>query len=266
MIARAALAIALIAAALFGGLRLADALATVNVHEVAIEGPLTAAERRQVSRVVSEELARPGIRGAGSVAAALEALGWVRHVEVRRNWPDKLHVAIRRETLAARWGDEGYITSSGDMVPVPGVADDPLLADLPVLKVVYATGPEAMRVFNLLQQEALTVPLAIMRLDQDQAGGWTARLADKETGLAAPDIEVALGATDLAERFRRFVVVYRIALADPSRRAVRLDARYDTGVAVRWQQKGAPPEQATAPRMRLPAATPNRRTRGLQDR
>ena len=78
-------------------------------------------------------------------------------------------------------------------------------------------------------------------------------------GLDAPGIEVALGATDLAERFRRFVVVYRTALDDPSRRAVRLDARYDTGVAVRWQQKDAP-------RVRLAAATRNRQTRGLQDR
>ena len=178
---------------------------------------------------------------------------------MRRNWPDRLHVSIRRETLAARWGDEGYITSSGDMVPVPGIADDPLLADLPVLNVVYATGPEAMRVFNLLQQEALTVPLAIRRLDQDQAGGWTARLVDPQTDWGATrggGIEVALGATDLAERFRRFVVVYRIARADPARQAVRLDARYDTGVAVRWQD-AAPPAATGA--VRLAAATPNRR-------
>lgn len=253
MISRAALAIALIGVVLFGGLRLADALATVNVDEVAIEGPLTAAERNQVSQVVSEELARPGIRGAGSVAAALQALGWVRHVEVRRDWPDRLHVAIRRETLAARWGDEGYITSSGDMVPVPGGGDDPLLADLPVLKAAYATGPESMRVFNVLQQEALTVPLGIERLDQDRSGGWTAHLfvIDADPDRDAGRIEVALGATELTERFRRFVVVYRLALADASRRPVRMDARYDTGVAVSWGEIASPRAA-----VQLVAATP----------
>jgi len=215
-----------VAVAGFGGLRFAEAVATVDVGLVRLEGQLTVPESRQVQEVVDTVLSRPGPHGARDVAAAIESIGWVRQVMVRLRWPDTLHVAVVRDTLAAGWGDDAYLTTGGDVVPVPsdsGVGPD---SDLPILSGSLSDGAEAMRIYNLLNAQARAIGLRIARLEEDGVGNWSVAFAD--------GMEVVLGSTALRERFDRFLVVYA-ELADSSERVVRVDARYHTGVAVQWE-------------------------------
>jgi len=218
-----------VAVAGFGGLRFAEAVATVDVGLVRLEGQLTVPESRQVQEVVDTVLSRPGPHGARDVAAAIESIGWVRQVMVRLRWPDTLHVAVVRDTLAAGWGDDAYLTTGGDVVPVPsdsGVGPD---SDLPILSGSLSDGAEAMRIYNLLNAQARALGLRIARLEEDGVGNWSVAFAD--------GMEVVLGSTALRERFDRFLVVYAKELADSSERVVRVDARYHTGVAVQWESE-----------------------------
>ena len=105
--------LALVAAAGFGGLRFAEAVATVDVGRVQLEGELTVPESREVQQAVSGVLSRPGKHGARDVAAAVESIGWVREVLVRMRWPDTLQVSVVRDTVAAGWGDDAYLTTGG---------------------------------------------------------------------------------------------------------------------------------------------------------
>lgn len=221
--------LAVVAAAGFGGLRFAEAVSTVDVGLVRLEGQLTAPESRQVQKVVDTVLSRPGPHGAREVAAAIESIGWVRQVMVRLRWPDTLHVAVVRDTLAAGWGDDAYLTTGGDVVPVPsdsGIGPD---SDLPILSGSLSDGAETMRIYNLLNAQARGIGLRIVRLEEDGVGNWTVEFAD--------GMEVVLGSTALRERLDRFLVVYAKELADSSERAVRVDARYHTGVAVQWESE-----------------------------
>ena len=218
--------LAVVAAAGFGGLRFAEAVATVDVGLVRLEGQLTVPESRQVQEAVATVLSRPGVNGAQDVAAAIESIGWVREVLVRLRWPDTLHVAVVRDTLAASWGDDAYLTTGGDVVPVPSDSSDGPDSDLPILSGSLSDGAETMRIYNLLNAPARAAGLRIARLDEDGVGNWTVAFAD--------GIEVVLGSTALRERFDRFLVVYSSELAESSQRVVRVDARYHTGVAVRW--------------------------------
>ncbi|MDE0177012.1 MAG: cell division protein FtsQ/DivIB [Gammaproteobacteria bacterium] len=221
--------LAVVAVAGFGGLRFAEAVATVDVGLVRLEGQLTVPESRQVQEVVDTVLSRPGPHGARDVAAAIESIGWVRQVMVRLRWPDTLHVAVVRDTLAAGWGDDAYLTTGGDVVPVPsdsGVGRD---SDLPILSGSLSDGAEAMRIYNLLNAQARAIGLRIARLEEDGVGDWSVAFAD--------GMEVVLGSTALRERFDRFLVVYAKELADSSERVVRVDARYHTGVAVQWESE-----------------------------
>ena len=218
--------LAVVAAAGFGGLRFAEAVATVDVGHVRLEGQLTTPESRQVQEVVSGVLSRPGAHGAREVAAAIESIGWVRQVLVRLRWPDTLHVAVVRDTLAASWGDDAYLTTGGDVVPVPSDSGDGPDSDLPILSGSLSDGAETMRIYNLLNVPAQAAGLRIARLDEDGVGNWTVAFAD--------GMEVVLGSMALRERFDRFLVVYGKELADSSDRVVRVDARYHAGVAVRW--------------------------------
>lgn len=219
--------LAVVAAAGFGGLRFAEAVATVDVGRVRLEGQLTVPESRQVQEAVATVLSRPGAHGAREVAAAIESIGWVHQVMVRLRWPDTLHVAVVRDTLAASWGDDAYLTTGGEVVPLPSDSGDGGPdSDLPILSGSLSDGTETMRIYNLLNAPARDVGLRIARLDEDGVGNWTVAFAD--------GMEVVLGSTALRERFDRFLVVYGRELADSSERVVRVDARYHTGVAVRW--------------------------------
>lgn len=217
--------VALLAAAVVGGLRYAESLATFGVRRVSVEADLTESELDQVRRAVAVELARPGVRGVADVAAAVERLGWIHQVRVRRQWPDSLRIAVVRETLAASWGAEGFLTTGGDVVRVP-LADGQPPDDLPVLKASLSDGFQAMDVYNLLGGSAREAGLRIVRLEEDRAGSWTVELGD--------GTQVVLGTTALRARFERVLVVYRSVLRDALAQVERVDARYHAGVSVRW--------------------------------
>lgn len=227
---RAFVTMLLLGVAALGALRFADTLATVNVKTVRFAGDLTQGEGQEVQAAVAESLSRAGFDSAADVARAVEALDWVRDVQVRRVWPDVLHVAVRRQTLAARWGDGGelYLTTGGNVVALPPEDRDPLLSQLPVLKASHATSAEAMRLNTLLDGIARASQLSLDRLEQDETGNWIATVAG--------GVEVVLGNSSLGERFGRFLVVHRRALLRDSARVERVDTRYDTGVAVRWRR------------------------------
>lgn len=231
--------LAVVAAAGFGGLRFAEAVATVDVGLVRLEGELSAPESEQVRQAVSAVLARSGAH-ARDVAAAVESIGWVRQVLVRLRWPDTLHVAVVRDTLAANWGDDAFLTTGGDVVPVPSGSVNGPGSDLPALSGSLSGGAETMRIYNLLNMPALALGLRIVRLEEDRVGNWTVGFAN--------GVEVVLGSTALRERFDRFLAVYGQELADSVDRVLRVDARYHSGVAVHWASEGA--ELATAPARR----------------
>jgi cell division protein FtsQ len=59
-----------------------------------LKGNLLTADVRQVQRVV-------------------QALPWVREAEVRRVWPDGLHVTVREQTATALWGADDLVNDAG---------------------------------------------------------------------------------------------------------------------------------------------------------
>lgn len=223
---------------LVGGLWLAKALA-VPVDVVRVAGDLSAAERTEVEAAVSGALAQQPWRMAARVASAVDGIAWVREVRVRRQWPDALLVTVQRETIAAKWGDGGWLTASGSVVATPGGSSAAWRppSNLPRLDAALADGREAMRVFGLVNEAAAAGGLAVARLRENAGGDWIATVRGDQP------LTVVLGSEHFAARMQRVARVYRRALryADAIE---RVDARYDRGVAVRWrpaeQQRAAP--------------------------
>ncbi len=233
--------------ALAGALRFAGWLMQPDIEVVRVSGTLNDAESAEVRDAVSTALAAPGLRAAGGVAQAVQALDWVREVRVRRQWPDGLHVAVARETLAARWGDAAWLATNGNVVAAPSDAHDPRLATLPVLRASNSDGERAMGVFAALSEASRNTGLRLVGLDEDAGGEWKASFESKAG--QANKVEVLLGATDLRERLARFATVYGQALAAEQRPFLYADARYDAGVAVR---------EGSAPRLEVAASLSGR--------
>ena len=73
-------------------------------------------------------------------------------------------------------------------------------------------------------------------LQETEVGGWELILED--------DVTVMLGAEDINGRLERVLAVYADALGHQMGRVDRIDARYGSGVAVRWRDELA--EEALA--------------------
>lgn len=213
-----------------GGWRLAHGFATQDFDLVRVQGELTSAERAQVREVVTAERASAGPLRIAQVVAAVQRLDWVRHVWARRRWPAALHLVVGRQTPAARWGEDAWISSDGTIVRTapPGVT----FAALPAISANRADGRQAMAVLSDINAEAADAGLRVVALAESAAGDWTATFAG--------GAQVVLGHTDLRPRMGRFRAVHRALLATdqagarPNARGLRADARYQNGVAVRW--------------------------------
>jgi cell division protein FtsQ len=161
------------------------------------------------------------------VQRVVQALPWVRHAEVRRAWPDAVHVTVTEQVPVAQWDENALVNASGEIFRPRHVSYPPGLPSL--------QGPEgsgASVVAALQNMSAILAPLNVHidRLILDERRAWSLKLDD--------GMEVALGRGEGYERLLKFVKFYRRALHGRTAKVDRVDLRYSNGFAVRWKQTG----------------------------
>jgi len=204
------------------GVEFARGFWTFPVEVVKVEGDLSSEERKEVRAAVLGTLKSSGNEVKG-VVAAINRLGWSRNVRVRRVWPRTIQISLARETLAARWGEHSFLTTDGEIVRSPLAQE----VFLPKLSGTFSSGSEAMQIYAMLSKRLSRNGLTATELTETKLGEWRLVLSSGTT--------VLIGSTDLNERMGRVLVVYRSELADRINRVDRIDARYGSGVAVRWR-------------------------------
>ncbi len=223
---KSALVATLLAAVAFFLAGVAWRVLQAPVEAVRIAGDLTRVEHEEVRATVVAAL-RSAVTSVSDVAAAIEGLDWTRYAHVRRVWPNTLQVRVERAALTARWGEDRYLTTGGEVVAAP----EPPRAPLPNLTGTLSSGVETMRVYEMLSHRLAGHGIGLASLEETALGGWRLTLDNGAT--------VLLGAEDLAARMERVLVVYEAALRDRADQVQRLDARYGSGVAVRWRPAAA---------------------------
>jgi len=162
--------------------------------------------------------------------AIFEALPWVRRASIRREWPNRLVVALEEHRALARWNDEGgnrFVNPQGEAFTAPGEAK--LGATLPLLsgpegseKDVARRYVEVLALFTKIDKTPRMVALSPRQ-------AWTVRLSD---GLA---IEVGREqpASSVAARLERFVANYGNTVGRMGARVEAVDLRYPNGFAAK---------------------------------
>ena len=161
------------------------------------------------------------------VQQVVQTLPWVRHAEVRRAWPDAVHIAVSEQVPVAKWGGGALINDAGEIFSPPRASYP---QDLPTVQ-----GPEGsgeVMVAALQNMDAIVAPLSlhINRLILDERRAWSLELDN--------GIQVMLGRGDGYGRLLKFVRFYRRAFHDQVATVERVDLRYSNGFAVRWKQTG----------------------------
>lgn len=223
-----ALASALTAVALtlfgYAGTRMLLDSPQFPLRELRVQGAL-----ERTTRTELESATRGRVTGnffatdLSAVRAGLEQLPWVRRVEVRRAWPDRIEVRIEEHEALARWGDAGLVNIHGERFA--GHSED----GLPMFAGPVGTEAEVARRYRRFVELLAPLGSELDRVILTPRYSWQLRLA---SGLS-----IELGrdlANDPAEaRLARFVSVYPDTLGRIARRHEYVDLRFPNGFALR---------------------------------
>lgn len=230
------------AALLYAGVHLVLHSPLLPLRQLALQGDL-----RHVSREQAEDAARAGAGGTflsvdlDRVRRAFETLPWVRKVEVRRLWPDRLQVTIEEHVALARWGAD---TQARRLVNTYGEVFDGALPDavaLPRFAGPAGSAGELARRYAAFRRTLAPLALEPRQVLLSQRYAWELRLSNGLT--------LELGRDQLKEpmlqRLERFVANYAQTLGSLKRRLEYADLRYPSGFALRVPEIAHPSAEPT---------------------
>lgn len=159
------------------------------------------------------------------VQKVVQSLPWVRHAEVRRAWPDAVHITVKEQVPVAKW-DEGALVNNAGAIFTPHRAGYPV--DLPIVHGPEGSGQLLVTALQNMERILAPLDLHISHLIMDERRAWELEL---DNGMW-----VVLGRSSGYERLLKFVMFYRRAFHDKAAKVERVDLRYSNGFAVRWKQ------------------------------
>lgn len=181
------------------------------------------------------------------VRDVFEAVPWVRHAVVRRQFPNRLQVLLQEHQAVAYWGGESdtrLINNFGEVFEanVGEVEQD----TLPRLNGPEGQGHEVLAMYRVLAPLFEHMELPLDELELSGGGGWRVLL---DTGAT---IELGRGGNaEIAARVRRFLKTLTQVTSRYGRQASAVesaDLRHDNGYAIRLRGVSTVAAAAVAPK------------------
>ncbi len=199
------------------------------LRELQMTGDIAHVTREQVQAVASREL-----RGnfftvdLEQVRAAFEKLPWIRKVNVRRKWPDRLEIVVEEHRPIARWGSTALVSAQGE------VFEAAINTTLPVLLGPEGSAPDVVSRFRAFEDALQPVGRHVAEATLSARHAWKLKLDDGTV--------LELGRENLDARLTGFVAAYDRTVARLPQAASYVDLRYTNGFAVRspglkWTRK-----------------------------
>jgi cell division protein FtsQ len=218
------------AAVIYAGVHTVIQSPLLPVRQVALQGELG-----HVTREQAEGAARAAAVGSflrvdlDAVRRAFEALPWVRKVEVRRLWPDRIQVAIEEHVALARWGADTQAVRLVNTFGEVFAGDLAEAESLPQFAGPLGSAQEVTRRYGAFRQALAPLKLEPRQVLLSPRYAWQLRLSNGLT--------LELGRDQLKEpvldRLSRFVAHYAQTLGRLNRRLDYVDLRYPNGFALR---------------------------------
>jgi cell division protein FtsQ len=207
------------------------------VRVISMDGSFQRVSPGQIEKAVAR-FSQAGFMSADldGIQRAVEALPWVEHARIQRDWPNGLHVTVIEQTAAARWGDSGLLNTRGELFVK---AADHVPAELPRLSGPDGTESQVAQRYLSVQGRMLEAGLRLAALRLDERGAWE---MDLDSG-----VTVRLGRRDVDERIDRFIRTASQVVAHRLSEIAYIDMRYSNGFAIGWRNPAAPAPAAPKP-------------------
>lgn len=152
-----------------------------------------------------------------------ESIPWVKEVQVKRVWPDSLHLVVEEQEAIALWGNDALVNNQG-MLFFPAKASFP--DGLVQLRGPKGSSRMVAKQFYEVSRQISTLGLRVQEVEMSERRAWTIKLSN--------GLNVMLGRTDGERRLQRFVTTYRAVLQPYEKDITAVDMRYSNGLAVAW--------------------------------
>lgn len=193
------------------------------VKGIDVVGNVAHVTREQVRTIAANELKGTfftvDLRGA---QAAFEKLPWVRRVDVRRRWPDRLEIVVEEHRALARWGNSALVNSQGEMFE--GASNQ----RLPVFEGPAGSHFEITGNYLRFNQSLALIGRQVKRVQVSERRAWRLVLDDGTL--------IELGRDRVVRRLQGFVTAYARSVGELGGATDYVDLRYSNGFAVRVRQ------------------------------
>ncbi len=193
------------------------------LREVKVNGELQHVTREQVQFIVTRALKGNFFTlDLNKTRRTFEKLPWVRNVNVRRRWPDKLEVTLEEHEVLARWNNTALVNTQGELFQA---ASD---QQLPLFSGPADSVQEVASQYEFFRQQLAKTGHKPQQVSLSPRRAWQIRLDD---GLI-----VELGREHVEQRLEKFVKVYDRSLGrlgELKKTVDYVDLRYPNGFSVR---------------------------------
>jgi len=190
------------------------------LRTVQVDEPLKHVTGEEIKAVVTRDLRGNFITlDLDAGRAALQKLQWVRKVDLRRRWPDRLEVTIEERVPLARWGDHQLVDTHGEVFEATYSGEMPIFVGPP------GTARELTVRYEQFRRSLSSINKVPVQVVVSPRRAWRIRLRDGMT--------LELGREKIQARLARFVEVYARTIGKLARPVDYVDLRYANGFAVR---------------------------------
>lgn len=203
------------------------------LREVAVMHELQEVRRSEIERSLSG-LLRGNFFSVNleALRQSVEKLPWVRHAEVRRQWPGRVEIRIEEHQPAARWGDGAaqLLNTYGEVFAASMSRE----THLPLLTGPAGSSADVLRHYEMFAQTLRPTGRRPELVALSPRLAWLLKLED--------GMQIELGREQakapISLRLQRFVEYYP-TMSDARRaRPVAVDMRYPNGFALRFAAAG----------------------------
>ena len=203
---------------------------TLPILHVSVEGDFEHVDKEMLVSAVSS-FTRGSFMSVdvAGIQAAGEALPWVKEIQVRRIWPDSLHLIVAEQIAIARWGENSFVNKQGKVFTPSTEAQ---ISNLAVLEGPDKSFKVVTNRYLQMNKVLRTEGLEIKSLMMDKRRAWSMTLSN--------GIKVVFGRAHNEQRFERFVSIYKSGLKQYQSQIAEMDMRYPNGLSVVWKQGQKP--------------------------
>ena len=165
-----------------------------------------------------------------NVKRDVEKLAWVQQADVRREWPNTLLVNVREHIPVMRWETDKWITSSGEVLDLPGDVRAP--SDI----VLFANEADAGFVLKntfAWKKRLRLKQLELRKVQFSASRAWTLTLYHATNDA---QFDLLLGREKVNQRLARFELLFDKHFRESNKQIQRVDARYPDGLAIKMNE------------------------------